>query len=142
MNVEGILAGKGRDVVTMRPDDTVADAVAALNRHRIGAVLVTEGTSVVGIVSERDIVRSLGDKGAAALQERLGTCMTARPRSCSLGSGIDELMEMMTVGKFRHVPVVEAGRLVGIVSIGDVVKNRLAAIESEHAAMRDYIATA
>ena len=142
MNVEGILAGKSRDIVTINPGETVAEAVTALDRHRIGAVLVCENDRVVGILSERDIVRGLAERGTEILAQPLSELMTVKPKTCTPRASVDEVMEMMTNGKFRHVPVLDGERLVGIVSIGDVVKHRLAAIESEHAALRDYIATA
>lgn len=143
MNVELILAEKGRNVVTMAPHDTLARAAETLNRHRIGALVVVDGSeSVLGIISERDLVRALAEQGAAALQEPLHTRMTSRVTTCTRKSSLDELMAVMTKGKFRHVPVVEDGRLTGIVSIGDIVKYRLAEVEADHKALRDYIATA
>jgi CBS domain-containing protein len=98
--------------------------------------------ALVGILSERDIIRALGESGAAALDSPVSRVMTARVVTCRAQTSVDELMEIMTSGRFRHVPVVEAGRVVGLVSIGDVVKHRVAAIEAESRAMRDYIAMA
>ena len=143
MSVERILADKGRDVVTVGSDLTIAEAAEILARRRIGAtVVIDDSGSVIGIFTERDLVRAVGERGAAALAESVADRMTRNVVSCRRNSGIDEIMGLMTSGKFRHVPVIEGGRLDGIVSIGDVVKHRLASIEAEHAAMREYITTA
>lgn len=143
MNVERILSEKGTAVVTMRPERTLADAIATLGDHRIGAVVIVgEDEGVMGIVSERDIVRALADSGGDALSEPVSGRMTREVVTCTPAAEIPELMSLMTTGKFRHVPVVENGRLGGIVSIGDIVKHRLAEVEAEHRALRDYIATA
>ena len=143
MNVEHILSEKGRNVVTIDPQSTLAEAARTLSDKRIGAVIVSSGNQpVLGILSERDIVRAINEKGSAALNEPVSRYMTAKVVTCTGRSAINELMEIMTNGKFRHVPIVEDGRLNGIVSIGDVVKYRLAEIESESRALRDYIATA
>lgn len=143
MSVEHILAKKGREVVTIGPDQPLSEAVDTLNRHRIGATVIADASgAVLGILSERDIIRALAERGASVLDEPISSRMTREVVSCTLASSIDEIMATMTRGKFRHVPVVEAGRLGGIVSIGDVVKHRLADIEAEHQALRDYIATA
>ena len=143
MSVEHILGQKGRDVVTVSPERTVGDVAAMLSQHRIGAIVVTDdGGRVLGIVSERDVVRAVATGGGAALDQAVQEQMTRRVVTCGPATGIDEIMGLMTDGKFRHVPVVDGGKLGGIVSIGDVVKHRLAEVESEHQAMRDYIATA
>ena len=143
MTVERILANKGRQVVTVRPDITIAEAARTLAEKRIGAVVVADGTApVLGIFSERDIVRALAAEGAAALERPISRYMTADVVTCTSASAVNGLMELMTEGKFRHVPVVEGGRLAGIVSIGDVVKHRVAEIETESQALREYIATA
>jgi CBS domain-containing protein len=143
MTVALILAGKGREVVTLRPDQTLATAAQTLSRHRIGASVVTDGADgVLGIISERDVVRAVAESGGAALDEPVSQRMTSKVVTCTAASGIDELLGLMTDGKFRHIPVVEGGRLTGIVSIGDIVKHRLAEVVSEHQALRDYIATA
>lgn len=143
MNVEQLLSGKGREVISVQPHRTLADAVRVLSERRIGAVVVmgADGT-LVGILSERDIVRALGKEGAAALESAVSRAMTAKVVTCRPQTSVDELMEIMTTGRFRHVPVIENGRVAGIVSIGDVVKHRVAAIEAESKAMRDYIAMA
>jgi CBS domain-containing protein len=143
MTVEHILMQKGRTVVTMEANSTLGDAARLLSDRKIGAVVVSDAfRAVLGILSERDIVRAVAQRGASALEESIGRSMTAKVITCTGRSGINELMEMMTDGKFRHVPVVEGGELVGIVSIGDIVKHRLAEVEAETQAMREYIATA
>ena len=143
MSVEHILAGKGRQVVTIAPDRTLADAVTCLSERRIGAVVVVDGSgTVLGIISERDVVRAVAEAGGEALKAPVSSRMTAKVVTCVPTTSIDEIMGLMTEGKFRHVPVIEGGRLAGIISIGDVVKQRLGDIESEHRALRDYIATA
>ncbi|HEY8383791.1 MAG TPA: CBS domain-containing protein [Microvirga sp.] len=143
MNVEHILQGKGRSVVTIEPARTLGEAARLLSERRIGAVIVGDTfRPVIGILSERDIVRAVAARGAAALDEPVSRSMTEKVVTCTARSGINEVMELMTDGKFRHVPVLDGNRLVGIVSIGDVVKHRLAEVEAESRAMRDYIATA
>jgi CBS domain-containing protein len=143
MIVKTILSAKGHDVVTIEPTATLAEACRLLTQHRIGAVVVTgAGSRITGIVSERDIVRALAAHGADALTLPLTDVMTRKVVTCGHAESIAGIMERMTGGKFRHLPVVEEERLVGIISIGDVVKVRLQEMESEHAAMRDYIQTA
>jgi CBS domain-containing protein len=143
MNVEHILQAKGRDVLTIEPSRTLAEAARALTERRIGAVVVADSDqSVLGILSERDIVRAVARGGAAALETPVSQHMTGKVVSCTRQSSVNELMEVMTERKFRHMPVIENGRLCGIISIGDVVKNRVAEIEAESQAMREYIATA
>jgi CBS domain-containing protein len=143
MTVSIILAGKGRDVVTIEPHATVAAAIDLLAQKRIGAVLILGADRrISGILTERDIVRVLAERGAAALDDSVGAAMTRRVFACHENETIASIMERMTEGKFRHVPVIDQGRLVGIVSIGDVVKHRLQEMERDSAAMRDYILTA
>ena len=143
MNVEHILSDKGREVLTVAPDRTLMEAARTLSEKRIGAVVVSDpGNPVLGILSERDIVRAVAANGAAALNEPVSRYMTGKVVTCTSRSAINDLMETMTTGKFRHVPVVEDGRLLGIVSIGDIVKFRVAEIEGESQALREYIATA
>ena len=143
MNVEHILSEKGRKVVTIAPNATLADASRTLSENRIGAVVVSDpGNPVLGILSERDIVRAIASNGAAALTEPVSRYMTGKVVTCTSRTAINDLMETITTGKFRHVPVVENGALAGIVSIGDIVKFRVAEIESESQALREYIATA
>jgi CBS domain-containing protein len=142
MNVATILKFKGRDVLTARPDIPLMEIAALLGSHRIGCiVIVDEDGKVAGIVSERDIVRVVGSEGPQALKEAVETCMTKTVVTCREGDTIDRLMSEMTSHRFRHMPVVERGRLVGLVSIGDVVRLRIAEAEMEAAAMRQYIAT-
>lgn len=142
MNVAAILKSKGREVVTTIPDTTLLDIVNLLGKHRIGCVVVTgiDG-KVIGIVSERDIVREIARAGAKVLKEPVASCMTKAVVACRESDTIDKLMSEMTTHRFRHMPVVERGRLCGLVSIGDVVKMRIAEAEMEAAAMREYIAT-
>jgi CBS domain-containing protein len=143
MTVKAILSRKGSDVVTADPNATLAEAVRILAARRIGAVVVTGADRrIVGILSERDVVRVLGDKGPSALDMPIAEVMTRKVTTCSMRDTVAELMERMTEGKFRHVPVIDEGRLAGIVSIGDVVKWRVHEIEDESDALRDYIRTA
>jgi CBS domain-containing protein len=143
MTVRAILSRKGRDVSTIAPTATLSEAVRLLAQRRIGAVVVTGPDSrVAGILSERDIVRALSERGPEALQDNVAVVMTRKVSTCQESETVAVLMEKMTAGKFRHLPVVEQGRLVGIVSIGDVVKLRVEEIEGETEALREYIATA
>jgi len=143
MNVEQLLSDKGREVISVQPHRTLAEAIRTLSEKRIGAVVVMGADgALVGILSERDIIRALGQQGAGALESAVSRSMTAKVVTCRPQTSVDELMEIMTTGRFRHVPVVEIGQVTGIVSIGDVVKHRVAAIEAESQAMRDYIAMA
>ena len=143
MNVEQLLSGKGHDVISVQPHRTLAEAIRTLSEKRIGAVVVMGADgALVGILSERDIIRALGELGASALESAVSRAMTSKVVTCRPQTRVDELMELMTTGRFRHVPVVENGRVTGLVSIGDVVKHRVAAIEAESKAMRDYIAMA
>ncbi len=142
MNVASILKVKGKSVTTARPDETVEGVAQKLVARRIGAVVVVgDNGHVAGIVSERDIIRVIAEKGAAGLQLQLAEVMTKNVMSCTEGSTIEQLMAVMTQGRFRHLPVVEEGALVGIISIGDVVKHHVAEVEMEVTAMRDYLAT-
>jgi CBS domain-containing protein len=142
MNVAAILKLKGREVFTTTPDTTLLDIATLLGTRRIGCIVVTgiDG-KVIGIVSERDIVREIARAGSKVLKEPVASCMTKTVVTCREVDTIDRLMAEMTTHRFRHLPVVERGRLVGLVSIGDVVKMRIAEAEMEAAAMRDYIAT-
>lgn len=140
MKVQDMLADKGSTVVTIHPGATVAELVALLARHNIGAVVVsTDDSGVDGIVSERDVVRALG-RSSGAVNERVDAIMTATVRTCGHGDELTGLMQQMTDHRIRHLPVVEDGRLSGIVSIGDVVKARIAELEFEHQQMANYIA--
>jgi CBS domain-containing protein len=143
MIVNRILSIKGRNVVTIGPNQTIGEAARILSEKRIGALLVQDGQKpFLGIVSERDIVRAISARGAGALDEPVSRFMTEKVTTCTTQTPINDVMEVMTQGKFRHIPVVEDGTLLGIVSIGDVVKVRLEEIEAEAQAIRDYIATA
>ncbi len=143
MSVSIILAGKSREVVSVEPNATLAAAVALLAEQRIGAVIVLGvDRRIVGILSERDIVRALAEHGAGVLDEPVSRLMTRKVSTCTEADTVSSIMERMTDGKFRHLPVVEQGRLAGIISIGDVVKHRLREMERDTAAMRDYILTA
>jgi CBS domain-containing protein len=140
MTVAAILAVKGVDTVTAQPHRTMAEAARTLAERRIGAVLVTGSDgSLKGILSERDIVRALALKGADALQDPVSMHMTAKVVTCRRNDYIADVMEEMTKGRFRHMPVVEDGALVGLISIGDVVKHRIAETEAESRSLRDYI---
>jgi len=143
MNVETILSVKGSEVITIGPTATLEEAIAVLGKHRIGAVVVLGADQrVIGILSERDIVRALSERSAGALKEPLSQSMTRVVVSCCEADTVSDLMERMTRGRFRHIPVLEQERLVGIISIGDVVKQRLGEMERESEALRDYIQTA
>lgn len=143
MTVSRILQEKGRDIVTISPHATLSDAVARLARHHIGAIVVVDDhMAVEGIISERDVVRLLGERGTEALSAPLDSVMTRAVVTCTGDETIPTIMERMTRGRFRHVPVVEQDRLVGIISIGDVVKYRVEEMEREQAALRHYIMSA
>ncbi len=140
MKVESILKTKGRDVITVPPEASVAEATRLLKEKRIGAVVVSgDGTTVQGILSERDIVHALVEHGGGALEMRVSDLMTRDVVTCSPEDSIGNLMAQMTERRFRHLPVVEGGSLCGMVSIGDVVKNRLDEVETEASAMREFI---
>ena len=142
MSVARILAAKGRHVVTTQPHRSLQDVAGLLTDHGIGAVVVTgPDAEVLGIISERDIVRAVAE-GPAALQEPVSRHMTPKVVTVREGDSIDAIMDTMTAGRFRHAPVIEDGRIAGIVSVGDVVKHRVAAIETEKEALREYISNA
>lgn len=143
MTVARILAEKGGSVVTIPPRRTVDEAIHLLAEKRIGALVVGDAEGrVIGILSERDVMRALATAGAAALDHPVSDYMTQKVVTCTRRTSVENVMETMTEGRFRHLPVVEDGRLIGVVSIGDVVKRRIAAVEAEHQAMRDYITMA
>ena len=143
MTVKSVLARKGTSVTTIEPTANVAAAIKILGERRIGALVVT-GTDhrVIGILSERDIVRALAEHGAQALERPVSEMMTRKVVTCTERDTLIELMERMTAGKFRHVPVVEQGRLAGIISIGDVVKSRVEEMQHDTEVLQDYIRTA
>jgi CBS domain-containing protein len=143
MTVAAILAQKGRNVVTITAEKSVTDAVAALGKHKIGALVVVESRDrIVGIISERDIVKSLAKTGVDMLAGTVASIMTRNVVTCLERETINDVMGRMTRGRFRHLPVATNGRLTGIVSIGDVVKARIEEVEREAEEMRTYIATA
>ena len=143
MTVKSILDEKGREVVTLGPDATLAAAAALLAEKRIGAVVVTDAAGrILGILSERDIVRVVGQSGAPALERAVSAVMTAKVTTCRETHTVNHVMEVMTRGRFRHLPVEKNGRLDGIVSIGDVVKRRIETAMREADQIREYIATA
>lgn len=142
MNVATILKLKGREVVTASPDTPLLEIARLLGQHKIGCIVIAEDDGkVVGIVSERDIVHELARAGASALEEPVEACMTKTVVNCHESDTMDRLMSEMTAHRFRHMPVLDRGRLIGLVSIGDVVRMRIAEAEMEAAAMREYIAT-
>jgi CBS domain-containing protein len=143
MNVRNILSAKGGEVVTIEPNASLASAAKRLAACKIGALVVIGAEHrVIGILSERDIVQELAIRGAAALDRPLSEVMTRKVTTCGQSDTISSVMERMTEGKFRHLPVLEQSRLIGIVSIGDIVKHRLQEMEHEQSALRDYIQTA
>ncbi len=140
MKIRDMLATKGDQVVTIRPDTTIDTALHRLKLERIGALVVSEdGQTVAGIISERDIVRGLPDHGCALLEMKVSEIMTRSVKTFGLDASVPEVMREMTRRRFRHMPVVSDGKLCGIVSIGDVVKNRLEELETETHVLRDYI---
>ena len=140
MTLSVILAAKGRDVVTTTPDQSLRETVQTLSRLKIGAIVVVSGDRhVAGIVSERDIIRAVAGRDLTVLDDPVSGHMTTRVEIAGPNSSVRDAMERMTAGRFRHLPVVEGARLVGLVSIGDLVKYRLSEMENENQAMRDYI---
>ena len=140
MIVAHILNQKGRDVATIQPDKTMADVVAILGKRKFGALVVAEADGrILGIVSERDVVKVLARDGAGALGDKVAKHMTSQVVTCAADDTIDLVMQAMTKGRFRHMPVAEAGKLGGIISIGDVVKARIDEMASESQALREYI---
>jgi CBS domain-containing protein len=143
MRISDVIRAKGNAVVTVQPEIDVRTLLGVLAEHGIGAVVVsTDGASVGGIVSERDIVRALADRGATVLSEPVSEIMTSHVQTCTLDTPVVELMGVMTRGRFRHVPVVVQDRLAGIVSIGDIVKNRVGELEIERDSLTSYITSA
>ena len=143
MTVASILAAKGRIVATTQATRTIAEAVDELAKRKIGALVVVDGVDrVTGIISERDIVKALARKGADVLADPVGTIMTREVVTCAESETVIGVMTRMTRGRFRHLPVVKNGRLDGIISIGDVVKERIGEVEREADEMRSYIAAA
>ncbi|MDA1099126.1 MAG: CBS domain-containing protein [Proteobacteria bacterium] len=143
MHVERILVLKGNEVISVRIDETVVRAIEILNSNRIGAILVRDDDGFVeGVLSERDIVRGMAQMGARCMEATVGELMTRDVIRCRPEDNIDTIMAVMTERRIRHLPVMVDDQLLGIISIGDVVKFRIEEIESEAAALRQYIATA
>ncbi|NQV81491.1 MAG: CBS domain-containing protein [Alphaproteobacteria bacterium] len=143
MYVSALLANKGADVVTARPETTIGDAVSLLAEKKIGVLVISSnGTSVDGILSERDIIRGLADQGSRIGSIPAAELMTRSVVTCAPTDTISSLMVLMTERRIRHLPVIESGALIGIVSIGDIVKHRLAEIESEAESLRQYVGQA
>ena len=142
MTVRAILDSKGHHIQSVEPQTRLADAIKILADRKIGAVLAMDRGRIEGILSERDIVRVLGERGAAVLDEPVSAVMTRKVISCKPSDTVSVIMEIMTLGKFRHLPVVDDGRVVGLISIGDIVKWRVREYETEQEALRDYIKTA
>ena len=141
MLIGQILGAKGGKVTTIAPDATIAEVARLLKQHRIGAVVVTEADGqLCGIISERDLAKGLADHGARLLDLRVRQLMTAEVVTCAPGDSLEKLMQTMTERRFRHLPVVQDGEMVGIISIGDVVKHRLLELEAETHLLHDYIA--
>lgn len=142
MQVDAVLQSKGTQVFTLPVDAALAEAVSELNRHNIGALVVTDDKGgIVGILSERDIIRQLGRTGGDTLQSRAEDCMTRSVITCARDTALDTVLEQMTNSRVRHMPILENGTLVGLVSIGDVVKRKIELAEQETAALKDYIAS-
>lgn len=142
MTVKAILTAKGHQVLGVEPGAKLSAAIKLLSERRIGAVLVMQGQHLEGILSERDIVRVLGERGAAVLDEPVSAVMTRKVVTCKETDTVAYIMETMTAGKFRHLPVMDGDRLIGLISIGDVVKSRVQEYEREQQALHDYIKTA
>lgn len=140
MKVGEILERKGTEVITISPDASLNDALAKLAEHRIGALVVSsDGSTPDGVLSERDIVRGLASAGTDVLQRPVSDCMTSPVSTCSRSTSADEVMATMTSSRFRHMPVVEDGAMVGIVSIGDVVKSRIDELEVRAENLETYV---
>lgn len=142
MTIAAILGNKGREVVSISPDDSVMAAAAALAKHRIGALPVMQDGAVIGIFSERDVIHALDGHGIAALEQPVRVVMTSPAITVTPGDAVMAALSLMTRRRIRHLPVLADGRVVGVVSIGDLVKYRIDRIEADAAAMRDYIQSA
>jgi CBS domain-containing protein len=142
MTVKSILEEKGRDVITLPATETIEGAVKTLANHKIGALIIASASGKIeGILSERDIVRIIAGEGASALKKPVTAAMTSKVKTCTEASTVNEVMETMTKGRFRHLPVEHGGKIAGIISIGDVVKRRIREIERETEQIKQYIAT-
>jgi CBS domain-containing protein len=142
MTVRAILDAKGHQILSVEPEAKLSAAIKLLGERKIGAVLVMNQSRLEGILSERDIVRVIGERGAGVLDEPVNAVMTRKVVCCRPTDTVAAIMEKMTSGKFRHLPVLEGGELVGLISIGDVVKWRVKEFESEQEALQNYIKTA
>ena len=142
MTVMRILNEKGGTVETAGSDARLSEIAGTLADRKIGAIVIVDGGKMSGIISERDIVRAVAHDGVVALERSATDYMTRDVVTCGQQETIHDVMQKMTAGRFRHLPVVENGNLVGIISIGDVVKRRIAEVEQEARDMREYIATA
>jgi CBS domain-containing protein len=143
MSVSHILGVKGRAVITAVPHEHVQDTAQKLAKNRIGALIVVDDKGgIVGIVSERDIVRALAEQGASAMKQPVSAIMSKAVKTCKPGDSETDLMTLMTTNRIRHLPVVEGGKLAGMISIGDIVKFRIEAIEREAEEMKSYISSA
>ena len=141
MSVSEILSGKGGNVITVSPETSLEDVAGILAKHKIGALVVKDGSKVCGIVSERDVVRQIASDGEGALQHTVGQCMTKAVISSTRSDSIDTVMEKMSTGRFRHLPVIEDDELLGIISIGDVVKRKIEQAERDAEELKRYIAS-
>ncbi|BBZ13215.1 CBS domain-containing protein [Mycobacterium branderi] len=139
MRIADVLRNKGAAVVTINPEATVTELLAGLARHNIGAMVVVGPDGVVGIVSERDVVRQLHTHGPSVLSRPVSKIMTAVVSTCKKADSVDAISMLMTENRVRHVPVIDNGKLIGIVSIGDVVKSRMEELEAEQAQLQSYI---
>lgn len=142
MNISDILRHKGSDVITIAPSETVTTLLAALAEHNVGALLVVDsggGGGVVGVVSERDIVRRIAERGAALLDATVDEIMTSVVVSCTSKDSVDSVAESMTARRVRHMPVIDDDELIGIVSIGDVVSSRIRQLEKDRGQLEQYI---
>lgn len=139
MHVQAILGNKGAQIVSMSPQATIHEACRLLAEHRIGAILVLDGDRVAGMFSERDVVRAMTEKGGAALDIPVSEVMTRDVLTCKPEDSVDDIMAVMTARRVRHLPVLAEGQLVGIVSIGDVVKHRLDEAALEVDSLREYV---
>ncbi len=141
MFVDSILSNKGKAVVTVTSDSTIGDLVSELASHNIGAIVVVDDGKVTGIVSERDVVRHLAGSAPGFRSRPVSTVMTKAPKTCKPGDSIESVMTTMSRGRFRHLPVLDGDDLIGIISIGDVVKLKIEEAEQEAGALRDYISS-
>lgn len=141
MRIQDVLRSKGDAVYTIRPDSSVADLLESLASHNVGALVVSaDGSTVDGIVSERDVVRRMHDRGVSVLDEPVSAIMTSTVTTCTEQDTVEDLMRLMTDHRIRHIPVLRDGALVGVISIGDVVKNRIGELEHERTNLIGYIA--